>query len=53
LSIFTTWSTNVVSWERRMGSRPSSTARKIPAISKIFSLLETKWMNLERFAEGR
>jgi hypothetical protein len=43
----------VVSWERRMGSSPSSTARKIPVISRIFSLLETKWMNFERFAEGR
>jgi hypothetical protein len=50
---FTTWSTKVVSWERSMGSRPSSTARKMPVMSRIFSLLETKWMNLERFAEGR
>jgi hypothetical protein len=53
LSMFTTWSTKVVSWERRVGSRPSSTARKIPTMSRIFSLLETKWMNLERFVEGR
>jgi hypothetical protein len=43
----------VVSCERRVGSRPSSTARKMPAMSRIFSLLETKWINLERFVEGR
>ena len=51
--VSTTLSTKVVSWVISIGSSPFSTARKTPDTSMRRSLLVTKWINFEMFADER